>query len=67
MLNAGPHVVHNHFDQNRLSGGLGFNFNPKLNIALGYTHVFVQRNLPRTFEDNNIIQLTLNHQFSLSK
>lgn len=42
FLNFGKNVAYNIFDQNRISGNIGFAFSPKIAVELGYLNQMVQ-------------------------
>jgi hypothetical protein len=65
-VNFGKEIGTNFFDQNRLFGGIGYQFNPHLNAHLGYLFVFQQ--LPASeFVHINAIRLFVLHTLNISK
>lgn len=60
-INAGKNVVHNYFDQNRLSIALGYQFTSHLNAHLGYLFVFQQEAEAGRYLHINAIRLYVIH------
>lgn len=66
-INAGKNIVYNHFDQNRLFGGLGYQFTPTLNAQLGYLFIFQNQGLPGRYLHIHAIRLYVIHSLDLRK
>lgn len=66
MINSGREIVYNHFDQNRLSVGLGFKVSDKLNFFVSYTDIFLQKNKGNSFERTNVFALNVYHNFKVN-
>jgi Protein of unknown function (DUF2490) len=67
MLNAGPKIILNQFDQNRLSTAVELNINKNLSVELGLIHWYQQRNTGYQFFSRNILRLTVYHKLKLEK
>ncbi len=66
MVNAGSQIKYNRLDNNRLLIGSGIDWSPHLNISLNYVHQFGQRNRPDTYEESDILWLTINHRIGFA-
>lgn len=62
FINAGPSIVYNMFDNNRVIAGLAFQENQNLRISLLYNFQFGQRNAPGAYQMTHILWLTVNHR-----
>lgn len=62
FINAGKQIVNNVFDNNRLILGLTYQENPNLKINLLYNYQFGQRSQPSTFEQSQIVWITVTHR-----
>lgn len=60
-VNAGKNIGNNYLDQNRLFGGLGYQFTPQLNAQIGYLYVFQQLPASNSFVHTNAIRLFVFH------
>jgi hypothetical protein len=58
-LNLGKEIVYNYFDQNRLFGGVGYQFTKGLNAQLGYMQVFQQQATGNRFFQTHALRLFL--------
>jgi hypothetical protein len=67
FINAGKQITYNHFDQNRFFAGLGYQFNPKLNIQLGYSNVYSQTAGGDRFYNSHLIRCFVFHNFNFVK
>lgn len=65
MFNSGSTVVYNSFDQNRASIGLGYKLNDLFNAVLSYTDIFLVKNRKDSFEQTNVINLSLFHNIEI--
>lgn len=64
MFNYGKEIVYNYFDQNRFSFGLGYKYNEPLNIVLSYTTIILHKNKPNTFDNTNVILVSVYHNLN---
>lgn len=67
FINAGRSIVYNTFDNNRLVLGPVLQWNPDLQVGLLYNHQYGQRNRPETYEDSDIVWLTVTHRFGFNR
>ena len=65
MINAGPHIVYNTFDQNRISFSAEHQFSPAISVELGYMHWYQQRSSGYQFYSRDILRFTFYHRISL--
>lgn len=65
LISAGKNVVNNYFDQNRLFGGLGYQFTAGLNAQLGYLYVFQQLPAGNQYIHINGVRLSVFHNLDL--
>jgi hypothetical protein len=66
-VNFGKEIVYNYFDQNRLFGGVGYQFSKSFNAQLGYMNVFQQTAAGNKFFNTHALRLFLFHTFDLRK
>ena len=64
-LNFGKDIIYNYFDQNRLFGGIGYQFSKTLQAQLGYMQVFQQREAGNRFFDTRALRLFVFHNLDL--
>jgi hypothetical protein len=67
MLNAGPTIVYNHFDQNRIYVGIEQVLSKKFSMELGYLNWYQQTASGDRFFSRDIIRLTLFHNIDLHR
>ncbi|HEY8933605.1 MAG TPA: DUF2490 domain-containing protein [Cyclobacteriaceae bacterium] len=67
LINAGKNIVNNYFDQNRLSGGFGYQLTAHLNAQLGYMYVFQQKPSGHDYLNINAIRLFVFHNMDFRK
>lgn len=67
MFNSGSTVVYNSFDQNRASIGLGYKLNDRFNAVLSYTDIFLVKNKKDSYEQTNVINLSLFHNIQIGE
>ncbi|MBN8695103.1 MAG: DUF2490 domain-containing protein [Bacteroidetes bacterium] len=65
MFNSGEGIVYNSFDQNRASIGIGYKWNETLSVMLSYTDIFLVKNRKDSFEQTNVINLSLFHNLHI--
>jgi hypothetical protein len=65
FLNFGDNVVYNTFDQNRLFGGVGYQFTSHLNAQLGYMNVYQQEGSGNNYLSTHAIRLFVFHSLDL--
>jgi|GEM_PF-2440200 hypothetical protein len=65
MFNSGKEVVYNSFDQNRASIGIGYKQNDLFSAMLSYTDIFLVKNKRDSFEQTNVISLSLFHNIQI--
>jgi Protein of unknown function (DUF2490) len=65
FINSGKETIRANFDQNRISAGIGYKFNERLNVLVSYIKVFAQKGVANVFENNNILVINLYHNFDL--
>jgi hypothetical protein len=63
MFNSGKEIKYNYFDQNRLTGGLGYKLNNHYEISVTYMNDYIKRNSLDTYENNNVLILNLYQNF----
>ena len=63
FINAGRSIVYNTFDNNRLVVGPVLQWGADFQVGLLYNHQFGHRNLPGTYEESDIVWLTVNQRF----
>ncbi|KAA3439818.1 DUF2490 domain-containing protein [Rufibacter hautae] len=66
-VNFGKEIVYNYFDQNRLFGGVGYQFSKSFNAQLGYMNVFQQTAAGNQFFNTHTLRLFLFHTLDLRK
>ena len=71
FIGFGPNVVENVFDQNRISGGIGYQVTDNFQIELNYLNQIFQQsdtvNGQSVFEYNNGFRLNVNYNINLTK
>lgn len=67
MLNWGPGIGANIFDQNRLGGGIKYAFAPQWSVEATYLYWHQQLPSGTNFVDRHIIRLTIHHQVGQKK
>ena len=67
FINFGSQITYNYFDQNRLFGGIGYQFNKAWNAQLGYMNVFQQTATGNVFQNANCIRLYVYYNLDLRK
>jgi hypothetical protein len=67
FVGFGKHMAHNFFDQNRLYGAVGYKFNPRVLVELGYLNQIVQQRNGQIFEHNHTLQAALYYSFDFSR
>lgn len=65
FLNFGKNVYTNTFDQNRLFGGVGYQFTSHLQAQLGYMNVFQQTASGNTYFSTHAVRLFVFHSLDL--
>lgn len=65
MINAGKNIVYNTFDQNRLFGGLVYQFTKESHVQLGYMHIFQQQESGNKYRSIHAIRLFYFHNIDL--
>ncbi|WP_207434267.1 DUF2490 domain-containing protein [Sabulibacter ruber] len=66
-VNFGKEIVYNYFDQNRLFGGVGYQFSKGFNAQLGYMQVFQQTAAGNRYFKTHALRLFLFHNIDLRK
>lgn len=66
-INAGKNVLNNYFDQNRLFGGVGYQFTDNLNAQVGYLFVFQQLPAGDEYIAINAVRLFVFHNLDFRK
>ncbi len=61
FFNFGKNAIYNTFDQNRLTVGLGYQVNAKVNVQLGYLNVFQQEVSGSNYVTSHSIRAFLFH------
>jgi hypothetical protein len=61
FINFGSDIVYNVFDQERIFGGLGYQFTDGLSCVAGYQQVWQQKSDGLTINDNACIRLSIIH------
>lgn len=59
FINFGERIVYNTFDQNRFFVGIGYQFNPHLNIQAGYMNIFQQEASGNSYWSTHAFRLFL--------
>jgi hypothetical protein len=67
FINAGRNIVYNTFDNNRLVIGPVVQWGPDLQVGLLYNHQYGHRNRPETYEDSDILWLTVTQRFAFHR
>lgn len=67
MINAGPNIVYNRFDQNRIYVAIEQGIIKTVSVELGYLHWYQQRASGYQYFDREIIRLTIYHKIRLYK
>lgn len=67
FIGFGSGIGKNILDQNRLYGALGWRFNSKTNVQLGYLNQMIIKSDGVHMERNHNLQLSLTHNFDFSK
>ena len=73
FIGFGPNVNQNIYNQNRISGGLGYQFSDKFSVELNYLNQIVQHADPEpisqlpVFEYNNGFRLNVNYDLDFTK
>ncbi|HCZ37367.1 MAG TPA: DUF2490 domain-containing protein [Cytophagales bacterium] len=60
-VSAGKNIGNNYLDQNRLFGGVGYQFTAQLNAQIGYLYVFQQLPASNSFVHTDAIRLFVFH------
>jgi len=66
FIGFGPGIGKNILDQNRLFGALGWKFNSKTNLQVGYLNQIIVKSDGIQIERNHNLQLSLTHNFDFS-
>ena len=61
MLNAGPAIDENTFDQNRISGSVYYKLNKNIALELGYMNWYQRRATGHSYYDRDIIRFSFHH------
>jgi hypothetical protein len=67
FINFGKTINYNIFDQNRLYGGLGYQFVNNGNIQLGYMNQLLEKPDGIRFESNHTLVLSLTYNIDFTK
>lgn len=67
FVNIGHNIGLNLFDQNRISATLGWQFNPDLNLQVGYMNQYIQKPNAVDMENNHTVQLWLTYNIDFRK
>lgn len=67
FVNFGDKIVYNHFDQNRLFGGLVYQITPHSNLQLGYMNIYQQQAAGNVFRNQHTIRAFYFHNLDLRK
>lgn len=65
MVNFGKKIVYNHFDQNRLFGGLVYQINKHAQLHAGYMHLYQQLAAGNVFRNQHSIRIFYFHNLDL--
>lgn len=65
FLNFGDRITFNTFDQNRIFGGLGYQFRPRMNAQLGYMYIFQQDASGNNYWSTHAVRLFFVHTLDL--
>jgi len=65
MINFGPNIVHNTFDQNRLIGMVNYKIQKNLSVGTGYMNWIFQKSSGDSFDVRHVWLLQLSHEISL--
>lgn len=66
-ISAGKNIGNNYLDQNRLFGGLGYQFTSQLNAQIGYLYVFQQLPASNSFVHTDVIRFFVFHNLDFRK
>jgi hypothetical protein len=67
FVNFGQRIIHNHFDQNRLFIGLGYQHDKALGVQVGYMNLFLQRPQGNVFETQHMLRVVITHGLDLRR
>lgn len=67
LINAGPNIVSNSFDNNRAYIGLSSNLTSSLAVEVGFQNWFQERANGRDYYNRNILRLAVAQKINLSK
>ncbi len=67
FVNFGKKIVYNHFDQNRLFGGLVYQVNKQAQLHAGYMNLYQQLPAGNQFRNQHTIRVFYFHNFDLRK
>jgi hypothetical protein len=67
FIQFGPNFDRNYFDQNRLFGGLGYQFSAKGNVQLGYMQQYIVKGDGLKAERNHTLQLAVTYNLDFRK
>jgi hypothetical protein len=65
FINFGERIVYNTFDQNRFFVGIGYQFNPHLNVQAGYMNIFQQEASGNSYWSTHAFRLFVFHSIDL--
>lgn len=61
FFQAGKSVVYNHFEDNRLFAGLGYNLSEVWQVQAGYMYTYRHDGAPHKYENRHILRLSVYH------
>jgi hypothetical protein len=65
FMQAGESVTYNHFEDNRIYAGLGYNLNEVWQIQAGYMYSYRHDGAPYKYENRHILRLSIYHHLHL--
>jgi hypothetical protein len=65
FIQAGKSIVFNHFEDNRIYAGLGYNFNEVWQVQAGYMNTFRHDGAPYKYEFRHLLRLSVYHHLHL--
>ena len=67
FINFGHQITYNYFDQNRLFGGIGYQFSEQCSATFGYMNVFLQTAAGNVFQSADCLRLYVYYNLDFRK
>ncbi len=65
FIQSGPSIIYDHFEDNRVYGGLGYVLSDSVQFQAGYMWTFRHDGAPNVYQNRHILRLSVYHNFDL--